>query len=62
MFHTVPEAAALLGLSIAMVRRHCQSGALEARKVGRDWLIETDAIEKFKADKRSPGRPPAPRE
>lgn len=54
---TTTEAAALLGLKLAMVRRHCQSGRIAATKYGRDWLITPDAIDAYQATRRSAGRP-----
>ena len=44
---SVPEAAARLGLSVAMVRRHCQQGTLPAFKVGSRWIISEDDLEAF---------------
>lgn len=39
-FITVEEAASLLGVSLATVRRQCAAGELPATKVGRSWVIE----------------------
>jgi excisionase family DNA binding protein len=54
---TIPEAASRLGLSVAMVRRHCTSGKLPAQKVGRDWAIRQRDVELFAATPRRSGRP-----
>jgi len=60
---TTTQAAELLNLKPAMVRRHCESGALAAVKVGRDWVISQEAIDNFQASRKAPGRPAqAPRE
>jgi excisionase family DNA binding protein len=54
---TVSEAAERLGLSIAMVRRYCALGKLQAQKMGRDWMIRRRDIERFAAAPRRNGRP-----
>jgi excisionase family DNA binding protein len=54
---TIPEAAARLGLSVAMVRRYCAAGRLPAVKVGRGWAIRRWEIERFAANPRRSGRP-----
>lgn len=43
------EGAELTGLSIDYVRRLARAGRVEARKVGRDWLIEWASLLEFKA-------------
>jgi excisionase family DNA binding protein len=42
---TVTEAARSCGLSARQVRRLAESGALIARKRGRDWLIDRQSAE-----------------
>lgn len=42
---TVEEAAAILEVSIATVRRRCSSGALDAEKVGKQWVLQRRAVE-----------------
>lgn len=41
---TVDEAAALLGVSPATVRRRCGNGDIAAERVGRSWLIDSSAL------------------
>ena len=41
---TVEEAAALLGVSVATVRRKCASGELPARKLGRSWVVDGQSL------------------
>jgi len=54
---TVPQAAALLGLSPATVRRQIANGRLRARKIGRDWDIEEDEVRRYRqVSWRRPGR------
>lgn len=46
---TIQEAADLLGNSVQHVRLLARKGQLEATKVGRDWLINRDAVADLKA-------------
>lgn len=41
---TTVEAAALLGVSDSIVRRHCRAGVLSARRIGRSWLIDRGSV------------------
>ena len=41
---TVTEAAGLLGVSAAYVRRLAQRGEYGARKSGRNWLLDASAV------------------
>jgi excisionase family DNA binding protein len=43
------EAAENLGVSPSRVRQLCLSGELAAEKVGRDWVITTEALEAYAA-------------
>ena len=43
------EGAELTGFSVDYVRRLARAGRIEARKVGRDWLIERASLLAFKA-------------
>ena len=49
------EAAQKLGITVGRVCRLCQTGRLGAEKVGRDWHITPEALEKFVP--RKAGRP-----
>lgn len=51
------EAADLLGMSVRMVQAHITAGNLTATKKGRDYLISTDELERFKTEKRPAHRP-----
>jgi len=53
---TVSDAAQRLGLSVAMVRRYCESGELPATKLGRDWSLRQWDVERFAAAPRQRGR------
>lgn len=41
---TVDEAAAILGVSPATVRRRCVAGELQAHKPGRNWVIDRNSL------------------
>lgn len=41
---TVPEAAQMLQVSSSYVRRLCRAEVLDARRDGRDWLINADSL------------------
>jgi len=53
---TVSEVAERLGLSVAMVRRYCETGIIPATKVGRDWSMRQSDVERFAATPRRRGR------
>ena len=46
---TTAEARALAGYSVAYLRRLVNRGDIEARKVGRDWLINQESLLAYKA-------------
>ena len=53
---TTSEAADRLGLTVRAVQKMIEVGRLEARKVGRDYLIDPSALENI--PKQATGRPP----
>ena len=53
---TTTEAADRLGLTVRAVQKMIEGGRLEARKVGRDYLIAPGALENI--TKQAAGRPP----
>lgn len=53
---TVSEVGERLGLSVAMVRRYCETGVIPATKVGRDWSMRQKDVEGFAAKPRQRGR------
>jgi excisionase family DNA binding protein len=53
---TTAEAADRLGLTVRAIQKMIEAGRLEAKKVGRDYLIEPGALEHI--PKQAPGRPP----
>jgi excisionase family DNA binding protein len=55
-FMTVSEVAERLGLSVAMVRRYCETEAIPATKAGRDWSMRQRDVERFAATPRRRGR------
>ena len=52
---TLPEAARLLGITPDTLRQAIHRGALPARKVGRDWVITGDELDRQLAKR---GKPP----
>ena len=53
---TTHEAAAELGIQPGSVKRLCQRGILQAEKRGRDWFISREDVERYKVERRKPGR------
>ncbi len=53
----VQEAAAELGLSIARVRRFCETDRIPARKIGKTWVIFSSDLEDFRKKPRVEGFP-----
>lgn len=47
VIYTADEAAGILGVNVATLRRYLQSGALPARKIGRQWRITDQALNDF---------------
>jgi len=54
---TTKQAATELGIQPGSVKTLCQRGILKAERIGRDWLIELSEIERYKIERRSPGKP-----
>jgi excisionase family DNA binding protein len=44
------EAAKQLGCSADYLRVAIHRGSLKAQKIGRDWLVTTDEVERYKAE------------
>jgi excisionase family DNA binding protein len=53
---TTAEAADRLGLTMRAVQKMIEAGRLEARKVGRDYLIDPAALTNI--PRQAAGRPP----
>ena len=53
---TTAEAADRLGLTMRAVQKMIEAGRLEARKVGRDYLIDPAALANI--SRQAAGRPP----
>jgi len=47
---TLPEAAALLGLSPITLRIQVRNGKLKAKKQGRDWFVTAREVERYRRD------------
>lgn len=55
---TIPEAAKEIGMARAVLWRHVKKGHLQTVKAGPYELIDSEELERFKAQERKPGRPP----
>lgn len=54
---TTKQAATELGIQPGSVKKLCQREILKAERIGRDWLISPDEVERYKVERRSAGRP-----
>ncbi len=57
---TTPQAAEQTGFSKTYLTRLLRNGTLEGFRLGRDWLIYTDSLERYLAVPHKPG-PKGPR-
>lgn len=57
LLYTTTKIATVLGISIRTVQRHIKDGNLMATRYGRDYFIEDSEVERFKQNRRKPGRP-----
>lgn len=56
---SLAQAAAKLGLSPGTLRNQALSGKLRAFKVGRDWLVTDEELERYRGESLGkPGRRP----
>jgi excisionase family DNA binding protein len=49
---TLLEAAQSLGVTAATLRQQIANGKLKARKVGRDWHVQTREVERYRDENR----------
>ena len=49
---TLKEAAERIGTTPDNLRGAIARGSLQARKVGRDWLVEPAEVERYRAENR----------
>ncbi len=54
---TTNQAAKRLKLTPGRVRQLCREGAIDAQRIGRDWLMTPAALATWKATRRPPGNP-----
>src|SRR6266852_4293057 len=55
--HTTTEAAAVLGVQPKTVTRYILRGPIQAKKHGRDYQIADEELERFRRNRRKPGKP-----
>lgn len=55
--HTTTEAATVLDVQPKTVTRYIERGLIVAKKFGRDYLIASEELERFKRERRKPGKP-----
>ena len=53
---TIPQAAKRLPISETMLRRLVVSGQVPGYKLGRDWIVTSEEIDRLIAQKREPVR------
>ena len=51
-----PQVAERLGVTIGRVNQLIWAGLLDARKLGRDWLVDVESIARYQAIRKPPGR------
>lgn len=54
---TTAQVATELGIQPGSVRKLIERGVLGCEKIGRDWLISRDELERYKLARRQPGKP-----
>jgi excisionase family DNA binding protein len=57
MILTTQQAADRIRVEPDTIRKAIQRGKLQARKIGRDWLVEDTEVDAYKARKQKGGRP-----
>lgn len=50
-YMTVKDAAKMLGLTPRRIRQLIASGDLTAEKLGRDWFVLRDSVDKLRGEK-----------
>lgn len=54
---TIKQAADRLNVTTMTVRRHIESGDIPYIRPGREYLIDSDDLERYRQNRREPGRP-----
>jgi excisionase family DNA binding protein len=49
---TLIQAAAILGVTASTLRQQIAKGKLTATKMGRDWFVTLDEVERYRAESR----------
>lgn len=56
-FYTTNEAGPLLGVKPQTITRYIELGQVKAEKIGRDYVISAEELDRFKNIPRKVGRP-----
>lgn len=59
-YYSLPEVAALLGISRIAVFKRVKKGQLAALRIGRNWAVPAAAVPVIAPDSASPAVPPSP--
>lgn len=60
---TSQQAAAMLDVSLSAVQKALQAKRLQGERIGRDWLIEREEVERYLRERKMTGprrKPPTP--
>ena len=52
--HTIPQAAELLGVSPQTLRFQARVGKLRAVKIGREWVVTPNEVERYRRENLRP--------
>ena len=52
---TTNQAAEVLGIRPATIRQQIQAGRIKAVKMGRDWFIESDELDRYRREHQQTG-------
>ncbi len=55
--HTIPDAAKMLGVSPQTLRLQARIGKLRAVKIGREWLVRAEEVERYRRENQKQGEP-----
>jgi excisionase family DNA binding protein len=53
--HTIPEAAAMLGVKASTLRLQAKLGKFRAVKIGREWVVPSEEVERYRRENQREG-------